>query len=385
MISPPLGAALQAARRLALPVTAEEVPLDRLLGRVLAHDVMARADLPAADSSVMDGWAVRAADLPGVVRVVGESRAGAPFSGTVGPGEAVRISTGALLPDGADTVLRVEDGAEEGGVMRTMTGPERGRDVRFRAEDLRRGDTLLRAGTTLNGVRVGAVAAAGHATAMCRVPPAVAVITTGSELVDAGGPVGHGTVFDSNRHGVRAQVEEAGGRVVMHVTVEDDPAQVRRVLADAVAGADLVVVAGGLSVGRHDHVRASLQDMGMTPAFSRLAMRPGRPTTLGTLGGCRVLAVPGNPASATVGVHLIGRALLGTEMPWEPMPLAGPMQSLARLDDLMRCRLAGGRAVPLPRQVSSSITSLAGADVLAWLPWGRSRFHAGDVVQVSRL
>ena len=150
------------------------MPLDRLLGRVLAHDVMARADLPAADSSVMDGWAVRAADLPGVVRVVGESRAGAPFSGTVGPGEAVRISTGALLPDGADTVLRVEDGAEEGGVMRTMTGPERGRDVRFRAEDLRRGDTLLRAGTTLNGVRVGAVAAAGHATAMCRVPPAVA-------------------------------------------------------------------------------------------------------------------------------------------------------------------------------------------------------------------
>lgn len=385
MISPPLGAALQVARRLALPVTAEEVPLDCLLGRVLATDVPARADLPAADSSVMDGWAVRAADLPGSVRVVGESRAGVPFSGRMGPGEAVRISTGALLPDGADTVLRVEDGTEKGGAMHTPVGPEQGRHVRFRAEDVRRGDAVLRAGTLLNGVRVGAVAAAGHATAMCRVAPAVAVITTGSELVEAGGPVGHGTVFDSNRHGVRAQVEEAGGRVVMHVTVEDDPARVRHVLADAMEGAELVVVAGGLSVGRHDHVRAALHEMGMRPAFSRLAMRPGRPTTLGTVSACRVLAVPGNPASATVGVHLIGRALLGTEVPWQPMRLAEPVQSLARLDDLIRCRIVGDRVVPMPRQVSSSVSSLAGADALAWLPWGRGRFAAGDVVQVSRL
>lgn len=385
MISPPLGAALQAARRLALPVAAEEVPLDRLLGRVLAEPVRARADLPAADSSVMDGWAVRAADLPGSVRVVGESRAGAPFGGAMSAGEAVRISTGALLPDGADTVLRVEDGTEHDGLLRTAVGPERGRHVRFRAEDLHRGDPVLPAGAVLNGVRVGTVAAAGHATAMCRVPPAVAVVTTGSELVDPGGPVGHGTVFDSNRHGVRAQVEEAGGQVVMHVTVEDHPARVRQVLADAVADSEMVVVAGGLSVGRHDHVRAALHDMGMRTAFSRLAMRPGRPTTLGSVGGCRVLAVPGNPASATVGVHLIGRALLGTEVPWEPMPLAEPMHSMPRLDDLMRCRIARGRAVPLPRQVSSSISSLAGADALAWLPWGRAGFAAGDVVQVSRL
>lgn len=385
MISPPLGAALIAARRLALPAVAEPVGLDDLLGRVLAADVPARADLPAADSSAMDGWAVRAADLPGSVRVVGESRAGVPFHGTVGPGEATRLSTGALVPDGADTVLRAEDGEEQGGVLTTAASPRIGRDIRFGAEDLHAGAPVLRAGTYLNGPRVGAVAAAGHAHAMCRVPPSVAVVTTGSELVDPGGPVGHGTVFDSNRHGLRAQVLEAGGRVVSHVTVEDDAARVRAALADAVEAADMVVVAGGLSIGRHDHVRAGLHDLGLRPTFSRMAMRPGRPTTLGTIGECRVLAVPGNPAAAAVGVHLLGRALLGTEVPWQPMPLAAPMSSGGHLDEVIRCRVVSGRAVPLPNQGSGSISSLAGADVLAWLPWGRRHFAAGDPVQVSRL
>lgn len=385
MISPPLGAALQAARRLALPVMAEEVPLHELRGRVLAHHVTARAPLPAADSSAMDGWAVRADDMPGQVRVVGESRAGVPFRGAVGTGEATRISTGALVPDGADTVLRAEDGTEHAGMLRTGVAPERGRDIRFGAEDLRKGEPVLRAGTLVTGVRVGAVAAAGHAVAMCRVPPTVAVVTTGSELVDPGGPVGHGTVFDSNRHGLRAQLEEAGGRVVSHVTVEDDAARVQAALAHAVDAAEMVVVAGGLSVGRHDHVRAGLHALGLVPAFSRMAMRPGRPTTLGTIGPCRVLAVPGNPAAAAVGVHLLGRALLGTEVPWQPMPLGAPMESAARLDEIMRCRVIDGRVQPLPKQGSGSISSLAGADVLAWLPWGRRHFAAGDPVQVSRL
>lgn len=385
MISPPLATALQAARRLALPVVAEEVPLDRLLGRVLARDVPARAPLPAADSSAMDGWAVRAADIPGTVMVIGESRAGVPFDGTVGPGEATRISTGALVPAGADTVLRAEDGTERDGRLRTDVAPERGRDIRFGAEDLREGEPVLRAGTRINGVRVGAVAAAGHAGVMCRVPPAMAVVTTGSELVDPGGPVGHGTVFDSNRHGLRAQLEEAGGRVVSHVTVEDDAERVRAALAHAVDAADLVVVAGGLSIGRHDHVRAGLHQLGLSPVFSRMAMRPGRPTTLGTVDGRRVLAVPGNPAAAAVGVHLLGRALLGTEVPWQPMPLAAPMQSAARLDEVMRCTVVNGRVQPLPKQGSGSISSLAGADVLAWLPWGRRHFARGDLVQVSRL
>lgn len=385
MISPPLGTALQAARRLSLPVVAEHVALNLLLGRVLAADVTARAPLPAADSSAMDGWAVRAADLPGALRVVGESRAGVPFGGTVGPGQATRISTGALVPAGADTVLRAEDGAEHEGVLRTDTRPGKGRDIRFGAEDLRQGETVLRAGTRMNGVRVGAVAAAGHAGAQCRVPPTVAVVTTGSELVDPGGTVGHGTVFDSNRHGLRAQLEEAGGQVVSHVTVEDDAARVRAALAGAVEAADLVVVAGGLSIGRHDHVRAGLHDLGLAPAFSRMAMRPGRPTTLGTIGHRRVLAVPGNPAAAAVGVHLLGRALLGAEVPWQPMALATAMQSAPRLDEVIRCRVVGGRARPLPKQGSGSISSLAAADVLAWLPWGRRHFAVGDTVQVSAL
>jgi molybdopterin molybdotransferase len=383
--SPPLGYALTAARRLAVPVRTERVGLDALLGRILACDVPARADLPSGDASLMDGWAVRAADLDRPVRVVGESRAGIPFAGNLGRGEAVRISTGALLPPGADTIVRLEDGRDDGGGLVARTLSSRAAHVRPRGEDLRAGRPVLRAGTRLNGPRVGAVAAAGHAGVLCRVPPTVAVVTTGTELMEPGGPVGQGTVFDANRHGLRAQLAEAGGQVVSHVAVPDEAAGIRAALGSAVAQVDLVVVAGGLSVGRHDHVRAVLHEMGMRPAFSRLAMRPGRPTTLGTIGACRVLAVPGNPAAAAVGLHLLGRALLGTDLPWQDLPLATAVMSAPRLDEIIRCRVVGAHADPLPIQASGSIASLAGADVLAWLPWGRRAFAAGDLVRVSRL
>ncbi len=385
MISLPLGAALIAAQRLALPANPEWVPLAALGGRVLAEDVVARADLPPADSSAMDGWAVRAADLPGRVVVVGESRAGVPWHGTVAGGQAIRISTGALVPDGADTILRTENGSEADGMVTTEASPGLARDIRAGAEDLTSGRPVLRAGTHIMGHRVGAVAAAGHAGAMCRRRTATAVVTTGSELVAPGGDVRDGSIFDSNRHGIRAQLEDAGGDVVMHVTVKDDAQRVHDALRAAVNSADLVVVAGGLSIGRHDHVREALRQLGLRPAFARMAMRPGRPTTLGSIGDCRVLAVPGNPAAAAIAVHLLGRALLGAEAPMTRMPLGVDLTSARHLDEVIRCRDRDGVAQPTANQGSGSVSSLADADVLAWLPWGRTSFPKGTMVAVSRL
>lgn len=385
MTGTPLGAALMWARRLAVPVIPEWVDLAGITGRVLADDVLARADLPATDSAVMDGWAVRASDTPGRMHLVGESRAGAPWAGVVDAGDAVRISTGALVPPGADSILRVEDGVDDGSAVTTDTPLRTGRDIRYAAEDLRAGHMVLRAGTRMDAHRVGVLAATGHEGALCRMPPDVAIVTTGSELVEPGGRVDAGTVFDSNRHGLAAQVRAAGGRVVSAITVEDDPEMVRRALADTLPRCDLLVVAGGLSVGRHDHVRSALTEIGMRPEFSRMAMRPGRPTTVGVIRGHPVLAVPGNPAAAAIGMHLLGRALLGTEVPWTRLPLGGDCASRGDIDEILRCRERDGIAEPLAKQGSGSVSSLADADALAWLPWGRSSFPAGTLVAVSRL
>lgn len=385
MTGPPLAAALVRARRLAVPIACEWVPLARIVGRTLGEDVVSRIDLPAADSAAMDGWAVRAVDVPGVLRRVGESRAGAPWDGILARGQAVRISTGALIPSGADAVLRAEEGSEDGEMVLARAAPAPGRDVRNAAEDLRVGKVVLAAGVRLDAHRVGAVAAAGHAGAVCRTMIDVAIIVTGSELVEPGEPARHGSVFDSNRYGLMAQTQAAGARVVVARSVPDDSDGVRRALADGLASAGLLVVAGGLSVGRHDHVRAALADLGMSTVVGGIAMRPGRPTTIGTVGHTRVLAVPGNPAAAAIGFHLLGRALLGAEAPWTRLPLGISWQSRRHADDVLRCTEVGGVAEPVTAQGSASVSSLAEADVLAWLPWGTRSFPAGTPVRVSRL
>lgn len=385
MTPAPLHEALGAARALALRLPAEDVALGELMGRVLAADVAARCNLPAANCSAMDGWAVCAADLPGQLTVVGESRAGAPWSGTLAGGQAVRISTGALVPDGADTILRLEEGEDDGWVVRATATPGMGRDIRFAAEDLRQGRVVLAAGTRIGARHVGIVAAAGHAAVPCHARARVAIVATGSELVAPGGPVSHGTVFDSNRYALAAQVEDAGAVVASAVNVADEPGTTLDVARAAVEGHDMVVVAGGLSVGRHDHVRAALDELGLQAAFTRMAMRPGRPTTLGTVGDTRVLAVPGNPAAASVAMHLLGRPLLGAEEPWSSMPLAAAVDTAPSLDLVVRCRDDDGRAAPLPQQGSGLVSSIAGADLLAWIPPGDDPLAPGTPVRVSRL
>ena len=380
-----LADALAEARRLAIVLPAEPVELGDAVGRVLADDVTSLVDLPAGDASLMDGWAVRCADLPGSVTVVGESRAGAPWPGSIGPGQAVAISTGGLLPGGADAVLRSEDGLQQGDQLTSSVALSPGHHVRPASEDLRRGEVLLPMGTRVAAHHIGAIAAAGHAAVACRGVPRVAVVACGSELLEPGQPPEHGMVFDANRHGLAAQLQAAGAQVCSALAAPDDAQATRRAIEHAMDGAHLLVVAGGMSVGAHDHARAALDALGLVPSFTRLAVRPGQPSCMGVIGECRVLAVPGNPGAAAIGVHVLGRALLGAEAHQARMPLAAAVDPHPGLSLILRCRDNDGRVRPIALQSSGSVTPTAQADLLAWIPPGDSPLAAGTDVATWRL
>ena len=376
------------ARAVALP--AEPVALDALAGRVLAEHVRSRTDHPAFTNSAMDGFAVRAGDVAGgrAARLVGESRAGVPFAGTVGPGEAVRISTGAELPEGVDAILRKEDADDRGDAVAATVPPPAGMSLRRRGEDVREGQVLLPAGHRVAPHEVGVVAAAGHAVVSCLRRPRVVVVGSGDELVQPGGRPGPGQVFDSNRHGIAAQARAAGAEVLRLVLVPDDRAATEAALREALDGdrPDVLVTIGGVSVGRHDHLRPALEACGVAQVFFGAAIRPGHPLWLGERGGQRVLGLPGNPVSSAVCFHAFGRELLGWPDDWDVrMPLGSAYRKDTPRTELIRCREMDGALHPLPRQGSHAITSLASASHLAVIPAEREETLAGEPLRTSRL
>ena len=385
--------ALAEMRAHALRMPAEPVPLASLVGRVLAEDVRARGDHPAFTNSAMDGFAVRAADAAqgAFLRVVGESRAGTPFTGTVGAGEATRISTGAQMPDGADAVLRKEDAQEAGDDARVTAAPAAGAHVRRRGEDVRRGQVLIPAGRVIGAHEVAVVAAAGHARAACARRPRVAVLGSGDEVVAPGGDLAPGQVFDANRPGIRAQAEAAGAEVIAAPLVPDDRertvAAVRELLGRPDGRApELLVTIGGVSVGRHDHLRPALEAAGVREILFGVQIRPGHPLWLGRRGEQLVLGLPGNPVSAAVCFHAFGRELLGRAESWEQRrPMGARYVKETPRTELVRCREVDGALHPLPRQGSHAVTSLAGATHLAVVDAAARAVAPGEPVRCCRL
>jgi len=385
----PLEDAIAAARDRAVRTPSERVPVERSGGRRLAEAVIMPVDVPAFTNSAMDGWAVRAGDAPGRLALVGEAAAGRPWAGALGAGEAARISTGAPLPEGADAVVPREDATEEDGRL-VLTAPvARGRHVRRRGEDLAAGAEVLQAGTVLLPAEVAVVAAAGRADVAVEARPRVALLTTGEELVEPGAPLGPGGVVDSNRYGLWAQAEAAGAEVVAAARAPDDADATSEAIAGLLDGdprPDVLVTSGGVSVGRHDHLRPALLGLGVEEVFWGVAMRPGRQAWLGARGPQRVLGVPGNPVSAAVTFHVLGWPLLGRPEPWdERLPLAREARRLPALADLVRGRREDGKFTPLRHQASHALSSLVGATHLAWIPAGEGELSAGTPVPVSRL
>jgi molybdopterin molybdotransferase len=374
------------------PLEPVNLPVAETLGLVLAEDVAAAHDVPAFANSAMDGWAVRSGQAGQKLRIAGESRAGAPYEGTVVDGEAVRISTGAALPAGADGVLQVEladeDAASAAVTLREDVAP--GRNVRDAGGDLRAGTRVLPRGVRIGPAQLGVAIGAGRQGLLVAPRPRLAVISTGDELVEAGAPLGPGQIHDSNGPMLAALAARAGAEVVGRGHAIDDPEATRGVIAEALEVADVLVLAGGVSVGPHDHVKAALLDLGVEEILWRVALRPGKPTWLGRRGRQLVFGLPGNPVSAYVTFLLFARpalnALQGADatVPRTPATLAIDVPRHPDRDELIRVRRRpDGSVEPTGPQGSHVLSSLIGADALAIIPRGEGTVAAGSDVTLE--
>jgi molybdopterin molybdotransferase len=388
---PTIDEALALVLARARPLAAEDVPVARAAGRVVVERAVAVTDLPPFDSSAMDGFAVRAEDTPGTLTVVGHSAAGKPETRTLGAGEAIVISTGAVVPTGADAVVPVErtsGNVEVGGVRP-------GDNVRPRGGDARSGDAVVEPGDVLRPPQLGALAAAGVATVRCARRPRVAVLATGSELRAPGEPLGPGEIYESNTVLLAAQLESAGADVTVHGPVSDDEGATRAALERALES-DVLVTSGGVSVGPHDLVRGALAELGAEEIFWRVAVKPGKPIAFAVRGETLVFGLPGNPVSSLVGFELFVRpALLALQGAREPGPayLPGRLGTTVRRtehrDELVRARLRieGGAVVldPLTGQESHMIVRSAAASALVLVPRGTGDVAAGEQVSYLRI
>jgi molybdopterin molybdotransferase len=392
-----IAEARELVRAAVSPLGDEVVPVADALDRVLAEDVSAVSDVPGFANSAMDGFAVRSGPAARTLRIVGESRAGAPASVAVGQGEAIRISTGAALPDGADAVLQVElvDADEAAVTLRDDVAP--GRNVRRAGEDLRAGALVLQRGARLGPAELGVAVAAGRGTLRVGRRPRVTVVAPGDELVAPGEPLGRGQIHDSNAVTLGALARRAGAQVRIAGRAPDDREGTRAALGAALEDADVLVITGGVSVGPHDHVKPALSELGVEERFWRVALRPGKPTWFGTREGKLVFGLPGNPVSAMVTFHLFARAALVAQ---QGAPFASGARGRARLahdlprtaerDEAVRVRLEVAEdgvleAASTGAQDSHLLTSMAGADALTIVTAGAGAVPAGTVVDVERL
>jgi len=375
------------------PLDSEPVALEHALGRVLAEDAVSAGEIPPFDSSAMDGYAVvsgPAAELP----VVDESRAGHPATRALRPGEAMGISTGAQVPEGADAVVPVERVEVLDG---TVAVPDSlaGAHVRRAGEDVRAGVVVIRAGSPIGPAEVAVLAALGRAEVRCGRRPRVALLVTGDELVEPGRPLGPGQIRDSNLYSMAAQAERAGAATALREVVPDDPELTRSALRRALEDADVVCVSGGVSVGPHDHVKAALAALEVEEIFWKVALKPGKPTWFGRRGSTLVFGLPGNPVSAMVTFHLFVRPALrrlagaDADDTRSLAVLDVPVAREAQRDQVVRCRLRaaedGWHVEPTKEQGSHVLTSMLDAGAFATIPAGDGRVEAGEHVDVEIL
>ncbi|KRE61979.1 gephyrin-like molybdotransferase Glp [Nostocoides sp. Soil756] len=385
----------EAVLALVRPLPADTVEVGAALGRVLAEDVVARVDLPSFDNSAMDGYAVRSADLAGAgdgrpvtLPVDGDVAAGDTTCHVLVPGHAMRIMTGAPLPEGCDAVVPVEatDGGAEQVAVRLE--PEVGRHVRRRGEDVRTGDTVLRAGTHMGPGHVALAAAANVPQVAVHRRPRVTVVSTGDELVPVGASLEHGQIVDSNRLMLRALVEAAGAEVAADVHLRDEGDAVRAFFAAPDGAPDLVITSGGVSMGVYDTVKEVLTEDGGVE-FVKVAMRPGMPQGCGVVGPGRVpiVTLPGNPVSSFASFHVFVLPALRAMAGIDPADdgafeaVAGESWStIAGRTELTRVVVDGGVVRPSGGQGSHVLGALAEASALAVVPADVERVEQGATV-----
>ena len=386
--------AVQIVRGVARPLGKESVPVALATGRVLAAPVIARIDSPRADASAMDGYAVREADLSdGETRlaIVGESFAGAGWSGTVGAGQCVRIFTGAPVPVGADRVVIQECVSRDGDLALILKRPEGPRHVRHRGGDFIEGDELLAPGRLLDKRAIVAAAGADLAGVEVFSRPRIAILSTGDELAEPGSANDRpDAIPESVSLGIAALAEEWGATIVDKERLRDDLPAMREAAAAAAGDADLVIVTGGASVGEKDFAKTMFQPLGLQLIFSKVGIKPGKPVWLGRTDKTLVMGLPGNPTSALVTARLLLAPLLAgmtgrnpdEALRWRTATLGTPLKECGARETFHRARWRDEQIEVLGFQDSSAQWALAEADVLVRQLANGPAVPAGDPVQV---
>ncbi|HEX8494422.1 MAG TPA: gephyrin-like molybdotransferase Glp [Pyrinomonadaceae bacterium] len=384
------------------PLLAETVALEEALGRVLAQDVIADSDLPPFDRAQMDGYALLASDTlsaPVRLRVVGEAAAGRGWHKKLKPGEAVRIMTGAPVPDGADSVQKVEvtrESADKGTVL-IAEAARPGQFIVKRASEVRAGAGVLRAGETINAAMLAALASFGYARVKVGARPRVAVLATGTELVPVGEQPGPDQIRDSNSFSLGAYAELAGAKVERLPLAGDDPLVLQREIKAAAERSDALILSGGVSMGVYDFTKTALHSLGAEIFFERISLRPGKPTVFARLGRTLIFGLPGNPVSVSVTFNLFARTALRAMQGCTESALIEEWAVLARnakgsterasyLPASLQTDEAGQLlAEPLKWGGSSDFVAFARATALIIVPAGVAELAAGARVRFVRL
>lgn len=380
----------------------ERIHILEALGRVLAHEVRATRDIPTHDNSAMDGYACRHADVSGAssatpvrLRLIGEAPAGKPFSGIIGPGEVVRITTGGIIPDGSDTVIMVEDTEIAGEAVTVFADPGKGAYIRPAGEDVKSGEVVLHPGHVIRPAEIGMLATLGKAYIHAFQRPTVAILSTGDELVDLDEPLTRGKVVCSNTYSLAAQVLECGAIPLSLGIASDDEEDQRSKICEGLR-ADCIITSGGVSVGKYDLVKDALSEIGMKVKFWKVAMKPGKPLVFGTIGTKPVFGLPGNPTSAMISFEQFVRPALLKMMghrrifrPTIEAVLGEDVSSVPGRLHLARCKLVREngtvKALSTGTQSSGALKSMVLADGLLILPSVQESFPQGEKVQAQLL
>lgn len=381
---------IDAVRRLNTGTVIETISLDQAHGRVLAHDIPADRDYPALRRSLRDGFAVRSSDLPGVLHIRGEVRAGEHAQSPLAPGEALEIMTGAPVPEGADAVVMVEHVTRDGGQVHIDRLADSGQFINARGSEAQSGAVLISDGTRIDASHVATLAMTGHSTLQVFARPSVAILATGDEIVDlAENPLPH-QIRNSNSYMVAAVVTSAGGSPTILPVARDQKHALTPLLEQGLQH-DMLIVSGGVSAGRYDLVKPCLRELGVNFQFERVRVQPGQPTAFGVLGNRPVFGLPGNPGSTLVTFQVFARAALellsGVTEPLLPLLSArfeAPFRHKLGLTRFLPARLSadGERLRHLPWQGSSDVPALAKANAFLVADHDRESWEIGDAIRV---
>jgi molybdopterin molybdotransferase len=390
--------AREAIRACLAPIAeAERVPVRQALGRVLAEDIVPAIDVPAHDNSAMDGYAVRSQDLSGkevLLREIGTAFAGRMFAGRVAAGECVRVMTGAVIPEGTDTVVIQEVVKRDGDRIAVPPGQKPKQNVRYAGEDVKAGVAVLKAGRALRPAELGLIASLGLGEVRVKRKLRVAFFSTGDELASVGSSLKEGEVYDSNRYTLHGMLARLGVEFDDLGVVRDDPAALEAAFRKAAANADAIVTTGGVSVGEADFTRSLMAKLGEV-LFWKIAMRPGRPMAFGRIGNAWLFGLPGNPVAVMVTfyqfvrdalLHLSGRTD-DYALPLMKVPAAAPLRKVAGRTEYQRGVLFrdGGewKVKTTGQQGSGVLRSMSEANCFIVLEHGRGRVEAGEPVCVQ--